>query len=331
MTSRSGSSRGLKQFDNQRRRIPIRQLNDKAANDVTEQEFSQLSLPLHPKGEQIESEGKALPVAQGVVTATNERKTIPDNAISTGQAPANYSSSDRTTGNTKKLPVDETPEGRLLRYGAKRLSGIELLSVVIGGDSEKARQSATDIIRELDITDTGYMGTLRNLRIQELELFSGIGQAKAMRIIAAVELGKRAFNDYAPKGAVVDDPAVAAKVLANQMMWQTQEKFAVVCLNTHHSVIGSEIISKGSATETIAHPRDIFTTALKMGATRLVIAHNHPSGELTPSKEDIELTKQLLKCSDMMGIPLLDHLILGNGDWSSLRTVTKLWNEQGSI
>ena len=110
-------------------------------------------------------------------------------------------------------------------------------------------------------------------------------------------------------------------------MWQNRERFAVLLLDVKHRIIGSKVISIGTATETLAHPREIFHEVIKRGATRLVIAHNHPSGSLEPSPEDISLTRQLLQGSHLLGIPLLDHLILGNGDFSSIRQATDLWSE----
>jgi DNA repair protein RadC len=126
---------------------------------------------------------------------------------------------------------------------------------------------------------------------------------------------------------VVDDPSVAAAALSHELMWQTQERFAVLFLDVKHRIIGSKVITIGTATETLAHPRDIFREVLRHGATRIIIAHNHPSGSLEPSPEDITLTRQLLEAAQVLGVPLLDHLILGNGDYASLRQMTQLWQE----
>jgi DNA repair protein RadC len=107
----------------------------------------------------------------------------------------------------------------------------------------------------------------------------------------------------------------------------SQERFAVLLLDVKHRLLGTRIITIGTATETLAHPRDIFREVIKQGATRLIVAHNHPSGNTEPSPEDIHLTRQLLSGAQFLGIPLLDHLILGNGDFRSLRQATNLWNE----
>ena len=121
--------------------------------------------------------------------------------------------------------------------------------------------------------------------------------------------------------------ALAAAALGTDLMWQTQEKFAVLTLDVRHRLLATQVISIGTATETIAHPRDIFRDAIRQGATRLIVAHNHPSGSLEPSSEDLSLTRQLLAGAQLLAIPVLDHLILGNGDFRSLRQTTALWEE----
>ena len=128
---------------------------------------------------------------------------------------------------------------------------------------------------------------------------------------------------------VVDDPAIAAAALSHELMWQSQERFAVLMLDIKHRLLGTKVITIGTATETLAHPRDIFREVIRQGAVRCLVAHNHPSGNLEPSPEDLALTRQLLQAGQILGIPVLDHLILGNGDFRSLRQTTTLWQEEG--
>jgi DNA repair protein RadC len=110
-------------------------------------------------------------------------------------------------------------------------------------------------------------------------------------------------------------------------MWQRTERFAVLLLDIKNRLLGSQVITIGTATETLIHPREIFREAIKQGANRLIVAHNHPSGELEPSMEDIKTTEKLLKGGQFLGIPLLDHLILGNGNYQSIRQLSELWNQ----
>jgi DNA repair protein RadC len=110
-------------------------------------------------------------------------------------------------------------------------------------------------------------------------------------------------------------------------MWQMQERFAILLLDVKNRLLGTRIITIGTATETLASPREIFREVIRQGATRVIVAHNHPSGSLEPSEQDIELTRQLLAGAALLDISLLDHLILGNGTHQSLREITTLWND----
>ena len=126
---------------------------------------------------------------------------------------------------------------------------------------------------------------------------------------------------------MIDSPQAAADALSQDLMWKQQEHFAVLLLDVKNRLLGTQVLTIGTATETLAHPRDIFREVIRQGATRAIVSHNHPSGNLEPSPEDIALTKQLLAGAQFLAIPLLDHLILGNGDFRSLRQTTSLWEE----
>jgi len=229
------------------------------------------------------------------------------------------------------MPASERPRERLVRYGAKNLATAELLAILLGTGQGHGKLSAvglgTYILTELGKHDRDSLAVLQAVSVAELTQVPGVGPAKAATILAAVELGKRVFQSRPSDRAVVDDPAVAAAALSQDLMWQTQERFAVLLLDVKHRLMGTQVITIGTATETLAHPRDIFREVLKQGAVRLIVAHNHPSGNVEPSSEDLSLTRQLLFGAQFLGIPLLDHLILGNGDFLSLRQTTNLWSE----
>ena len=229
------------------------------------------------------------------------------------------------------LPMSERPRERLAAQGSKILSTAELIAILLGTGQGAGKLSAVGLgqfmLQELSQHQRDPLSVLREVSIQELTKISGVGPAKATTILAAIELGKRVYQSRPPEKTVVDDPAVAAAALSNDLMWQTQERFAVLLLDTKHRLIGTQIITIGTATETLAHPRDIFREVIRQGATRVIVAHNHPSGNVEPSPEDISLTRQLLAGAQFLGIPLLDHLILGNGIHLSLRQTTALWSE----
>ncbi|MBE9180721.1 DNA repair protein RadC [Oculatella sp. LEGE 06141] len=229
------------------------------------------------------------------------------------------------------LPTTERPRERLIAHGPKSLSTAELIAILLGTGQGQGKLSAVGLgqylLQKLGQHQREPLAVLRDISVQELMEIPGVGPAKATTILAAIELGKRVFHARPSDQAVIDDPAVAASLLSNDLMWQSQERFAVLLLDIKHRLIGMQVISIGTATETLAHPRDIFREVIRRGATRLIVAHNHPSGSVDPSPEDITLTRQLLVGAQFLGIPLLDHLILGNGDYLSLRQTTSLWQE----
>lgn len=229
------------------------------------------------------------------------------------------------------MPSSERPRERLLTHGAKSLATAELIAILLGTGQGPGKLSAVGlgqyILQALGQNQRDSMSVLRHVSAQELMDIPGVGPAKATAILAAIELGKRVLQARPPEKTVVDDPSVAAAAMSHELMWQSQERFAVLLLDIKHRILGMKVITIGTATETLAHPRDIFREVIRQGATRAIVAHNHPSGNIDPSQEDIVLTRQLLEASQILGIPLLDHLILGNGDFSSLRQTTSLWQE----
>ena len=223
----------------------------------------------------------------------------------------------------------ERPRERLGAIGARSLSSAELLAILVSTGSGKL--SAVDL-GHLILAELGKsygrdpISVLREVSIPELTQIHGMGPAKATSILAAIELGKRVYQSCPEDPTIVSDPSVAAAALSGELMWRSQERFAVVMLNVQNAIIGTQVVTIGTATETLAHPREIFREAIKQGATQIIIAHNHPSGNLDASPEDIQLTKRLLEVADILAIPLLDHLILGRGDFVSLREQTSLWS-----
>ncbi len=229
------------------------------------------------------------------------------------------------------MPSGDRPRERLLSYGAKSLSTAELLAILLGTGQGPGKLSAVGlgqlILQEMGQNQRDPLTYLRDVSANDLEQISGIGPAKATTILAAIELGKRVLQAVPPEKTLVDDPAIAAAALSHELMWQAQERFAVVLLDVRHRLIGTKVITIGTATETLAHPREIFKTVIRHGAVRCIVAHNHPSGNLEPSPDDLSLTRQLLQGAQILAVPVLDHLIIGNGDFRSLRQTTQLWQE----
>ncbi len=229
------------------------------------------------------------------------------------------------------MPSSERPRERLLSYGPKNLSTAELLAILLGTGQGPGKLSAVGlgqlILQEMSTDQRDALTSLRDVSVHDLTQIPGVGPAKATTILAAIELGKRVLQAIPPEKTVVDDPAIAAAALSHELMWQNQERFAVVLLDIRHRLLGTKVITIGTATETLAHPREIFKEVIRNGAVRCIVAHNHPSGNLDPSPEDLSLTRQLLQGAQILAIPVLDHLIIGNGDYRSLRQATQLWQE----
>jgi DNA repair protein RadC len=183
------------------------------------------------------------------------------------------------------------------------------------------------MLQELGQHQRDPLAVLRDVSAQELMAIPGIGPAKATTILAAIELGKRVLQTKPADRTIIDDPAIAAAALSHDLMWQPEERFAILLLDVKHRLLGTQVLTIGTATETLAHPREIFRSVLRQGGTRLIVAHNHPSGNVDPSPQDIALTRQLLQGAQYLDIPLLDHLILGDGNFCSLRQTTSLWDD----
>lgn len=229
------------------------------------------------------------------------------------------------------LPLSERPRERLIAYGPKSLSTAELIAILLRTGQGQGKLSALGlaqhILQKLSENQRDPLELLRDMTVPELTKIPGLGPAKATTILAALELGKRVFYSRPPERQVIDDPDKAAAALAHDLMWQVQEKFAVLLLDVKNRLIGTKVMTIGTTTETLAHPREIFREVLRQGASRIIVAHNHPSGNLEPSTEDINLTSHLLQGGQYLQVPILDHLILGQGNYQSLRLICDLWEQ----
>lgn len=227
------------------------------------------------------------------------------------------------------LPISERPRERLLANGSKHLTTAELIAILLGTGQGAGKLSAIGlgqyILQQLSQHGRDPLVVLRDVTAAELMAIPGIGPAKATTILAAIELGKRAFATRPLERTSIDSPAAAAATLSHELMWQPQEKFAVILLDVKNRLLGTQVLTIGTATETLAHPGEIFREVIRQGATKVIVAHNHPSGSMEPSQDDLNLTSQLLQGAQFLNVPILDHLILGNGEHLSLRETTSLW------
>jgi len=208
-----------------------------------------------------------------------------------------------------------------LQLAPASLSPSELLREALGLTKRKSDQ----LLQQLGDDLTHPLTALRQVDSTTLDSL-GLNPKEISRTLATLQLARRLYSPL-PDALPLESPEAAVAYLSADLMWETQEKFAILMLDVKNRPIGQRVLTVGTATETLAHPRDIFGRAIRSGATRLIVAHNHPSGSTDPSPEDITLTEQLLQGAQTLGLPLMDHLILGCGSFTSLRQSTELWEQ----
>ena len=215
------------------------------------------------------------------------------------------------------IPKEERPIEKLLVNGPEVLSNAELLAVILrtGTKGENVISLSTRILSEFD----GLNGLLE-VGISEITSIKGIKNIKASQILAMVELFKR-FNTLklTRTNQRISSPNDIGRLLINEMMNLKQEVLKLIMLDTKNNIIGIKDVFKGSLNTSIVHPREVFKEALKKSSSSIIICHNHPSGDPTPSKEDINITVRLKECGRIMGIDLLDHIIIGKEKFISLK------------
>ena len=216
----------------------------------------------------------------------------------------------------REMSADLRPRERLLKDGVETLSEIELLAILLrtGSRSVSAMELAAMIL-------TGFKGlrSLMDATVEELSETKGIGLAKAAQIKAALELGKRMALKNMEEKPIIKSPEDAAELVMEDMRYLDREYFRAMLLNTKNRVLSLETISVGTLSSSAVHPRELFKVAIKKSAAALILIHNHPSGDPTPSREDLEVTKRLEEAGKIIGIDVLDHLIIGDNKFVSLK------------
>ena len=216
----------------------------------------------------------------------------------------------------KDYPVTERPRERLLKDGPSSLSNHELLAILLrtGTKKESVLQMANRLLTKFE-----GLRLLKDASVNEITSIKGIGAAKALQIIAAIELGRRIHRLQYEDRYIIRSPEDAANYVMEEMRFLTQEHFVCLYLNTKNQVIHQQTVFIGSLNASIVHPREVFKEAFRRSAASFICLHNHPSGDPAPSREDIEVTKRLNECGKLIGIELLDHLIIGDQKFVSLK------------
>jgi DNA repair protein RadC len=218
----------------------------------------------------------------------------------------------------RDIPEDNRPRERLEKLGASVLSDAEIIALIIqtGSRNESAIDVANNIISKFGIAK------LSNISLKELQSIKGIGRAKAIQLISAIELSKR-LKENKGRNVHIQFAYQVYKHLESMSSLE-QEHFKILMLNTKNRIIKEEIISIGLLDTTLIHPREVFKNAIRECASSIIIVHNHPSGDPEPSKADLEITNDLVRAGEIIDIEVLDHVIIGKGRYWS-------WKEDGQI
>jgi DNA repair protein RadC len=214
------------------------------------------------------------------------------------------------------LPNADRPRERLYHVGAGELSLQELLAVVIGVGSKGA---GAPLLALRMLKRFGDLVTMGHADVDEFSRIPGIGFAGACRLVASFELGKRFARDSRSNGGTVKTPRDIARLFIDEMRHYDREHFKAALLNTKNQLLKVVTVSIGSLNASIVHPREILKPAISTSAASIILVHNHPTGDPTPSREDIEFTNRFAKCGELIGIELLDHVIIGAGTYRSLK------------
>ncbi|AEF93591.1 DNA repair protein RadC [Desulfotomaculum nigrificans CO-1-SRB] len=217
----------------------------------------------------------------------------------------------------RELPPEQRPRERMIKEGPGSLSDIDLLAIMLRTGTAKA--SAMELAAEI-------IGRFKDLRalaqatVEELSAIKGIGPVKAVQVKAALELGRRLAALPTEERTVIRCPEDVAALLMEDLRDLDREHFLALLLNTKNRVLSKETISIGTLNSSMVHPRELFKIAIRRSAAAIILAHNHPSGDPTPSREDIMLTKRLIEVGQIIGIDVLDHIIIGDNRFTSLKS-----------
>ena len=215
----------------------------------------------------------------------------------------------------KNLPKDERPRERLLRYGSENLSNEDLLSIIFktGTYNKSVKEISCNLLEQI-----GDIRNLKDVKINKLKTIEGIGDVKAIELMATIELGRRIYQDISEEELVNCSNSLNIIKYFNYIYKdRKQEEFYVLYLDKKYNLLEKKKLFIGTIDFSQVHPREIFKEAYLLSASYILCIHNHPSGDATPSKDDMEITKRIKRIGDIHAIPLLDHIIIGNNNYYS--------------
>lgn len=219
----------------------------------------------------------------------------------------------------QRMSKQDRPREKFERLGAEKLTDAELLALILRtGTKNSGAVALAEEILNLDISGNG-LEKLYHMSKKDLMNIHGVGEVKAVQILAICELSIRLSKIQARESISFRSPESIARYYMNEFRSYRQEHLMLLLFDTKNHLLGERLISKGTVNSSIAEPRDIFCEALRMGAVSIVLVHNHPSGDTTPSSADLIVTERIREAGELLGIHLLDHIIVGNGSYISMK------------
>lgn len=220
----------------------------------------------------------------------------------------------------KELPISERPYEKLKMYGAENLSNSELLAIIIKNGTKEytALDLANNVLKLNDNTEKEDLSFLQDISITEFMKIKGIGQVKAIQLLAVCELVKRINKPINKENIKIKDAKDVAKLLMNELKYEKREVVKVILLNSKNIVLKIKDISYGGTNFAMIEPKEILSEAIKLQAPKIILVHNHPSGDVTPSKADYNITDRIYESAELLGIKLLDHIIIGDNRYESI-------------
>lgn len=223
----------------------------------------------------------------------------------------------------KDIPINERPIERLIKYGVGNLSNEELLSIIIktGTINKSVKDISLEILKKID-----DINDLKDISYNKLLSINGIGKSKACQILSSIELGKRVFFKNNLEKIKLNNSNIIFENMKSLFLESKQEYFYCLYLNNKCELIERKLLFMGTINRSIVHPREVFKYAYLTSAYSIICVHNHPSGDINPSKEDINFTKALIEIGDIQNIPIVDHIIIGNENYYSMRDNLDIFN-----
>jgi DNA repair protein RadC len=217
----------------------------------------------------------------------------------------------------KAWAEDDRPREKLALKGERSLSNAELVAILLGSGS--SNESAVDLAKRILIDSGNNLGRLAKMSITELKAYRGIGEAKAIGVKAALELGRRRQSDKGDKKQSITSSLDAYRIIAPYLQDKKTEEFWIMLFNRRNHLVDRQLISKGGVSSTVVDAKIVFQHALAKLASGIILVHNHPSGNKNPGQSDISLTKKMKEAASLLDIDLLDHLVITDHDYFSFR------------